>query len=116
MQLEDLFEFQKLPSGGERIRFRGHRISLEHVIWPYKNEGASPEDIVSSYYPSLSLEEVYTAIAYYLRNRDAVDEYLAKTEAAEDKAYQDYLAAGPSDLVKRLKAIRDSRQQAKRAS
>jgi hypothetical protein len=42
-------------------------------------EGKSPEAIVEEY-PTLSVELVYGAIAFYLRNRQEIDEYLARQD------------------------------------
>ncbi|MGO9470715.1 MAG: DUF433 domain-containing protein [Isosphaeraceae bacterium] len=41
-------------------------------------EGQSPETI-QQLYSALSLEEVYGAVAYYLANRNEVDQYLQRT-------------------------------------
>jgi hypothetical protein len=41
--------------------------------------GATAEEIVHKY-PTLDLTSVYEVIAYVLRNRETVDEYLAKRE------------------------------------
>ena len=42
-------------------------------------DGATPEEIVLRY-DSLSLSDVYGVIAYYLRNRAAVDAYVAERD------------------------------------
>ena len=72
MQLEDYFDFL----APDDIRIRGHRIGIETVLDEHLRKGRRPEEIVVSY-PSLSLEEVYATILYYLRNREAIDRYLA---------------------------------------
>ncbi len=72
MQLEDYFDFL----APDDIRLRGHRIGIETVLDEYLRRGRRPEEIAASY-PSLSLDEVYATILYYLRNRAAVDRYLA---------------------------------------
>jgi uncharacterized protein (DUF433 family) len=93
MQLEDYFEFEKFdsPFGPyERIRIKGHRIDIEHVLEFYK-EGLSPEQIVKVHYPTLSLEEVYATITYYLHYRQAVEAYLQRGEEVADGVYQEWL-------------------------
>ena len=95
MRLEDYLDFQK----PDVIRLRGHRIGLEHVIEAYK-EGETPEQIVA-YYKSLSLEEVYAVIAYYLRNRDEVEAYLARVDAAVAEQERNYR---PSPVMHRIRA------------
>ncbi len=72
MQLEDYFDFLAPYD----IRIRGHRIGIETVLDQYLRRGRRPEEIAASY-PSLSLDEVCATILYYLRNRAAIDEYLA---------------------------------------
>jgi uncharacterized protein (DUF433 family) len=64
-------------SGGWRIT--GSRVSLDSVARAYL-EGQSPEAIVDSF-PALSLEQVYGAIAFYLRNQNEIDVYLARQDA-----------------------------------
>ncbi|SRR5258706_7138509 len=102
MQLEDYLDFQ----APDVIRLRGHRIGLEHVVEAYK-EGETPEQI-AAYYKSLSLEQVYAVIAYYLRNRDDVEAYLARVNAAV--AVQEH-AHQPSEVMRRIRAEVESRRQ-----
>lgn len=49
--------------------------SIVHGFW----RGETPETLVQSF-PSLSLEQVYGAIAYYLAHRDEVDREIAALE------------------------------------
>jgi len=56
----------------------GSRVSLESIIVPFL-DGASPETIVDEF-PTLSLEQVYGAITFYLAHRTEVDAYLKETE------------------------------------
>ena len=56
------------PQGTWRIA--GTRVSLDSVIHSFW-EGATPEEICQDF-PSLSLAQVYEAIAYYLKQRDRV--------------------------------------------
>jgi uncharacterized protein (DUF433 family) len=53
----------------------GSRVSLDSVVYAFL-AGQSAESIAQSF-PSLTLEQVYGAIAFYLRNRAAIDAYLA---------------------------------------
>ena len=64
------------------IRVGDSQVVLDIVIREF-NYGADPEGIVHGY-PTLNLTDVYAAIAYYLRHRKEVDEYLhARREEAE---------------------------------
>ena len=49
----------------------------------------------SRVYPSLTLEEVYATILYYLHNKGAVDTYLEQSERIADAWYREYLEKGP---------------------
>ncbi|MDX2229483.1 MAG: DUF433 domain-containing protein [Leptolyngbyaceae cyanobacterium bins.349] len=59
-------------------RVKGKRVSLDSIVYAFLG-GQSPESIAQSF-PVLTLEEVYGAIAFYLANRAAIDEYLAEGE------------------------------------
>jgi len=56
-------------------RILGKRVSLDSIVYAFL-AGQSPESIAQSF-PGLTLEEVYGAIAFYLANRAAIDDYLA---------------------------------------
>jgi uncharacterized protein (DUF433 family) len=65
---------------GSAIRIAGTRLTLDAVVGAFKR-GATAEEIVQDY-PSISLPDVYAVIAYYLRHRSEVEDYLTKREAA----------------------------------
>lgn len=116
MQLEDYFEFEKLDTKhglAERIRIKGHRIAIDHVIECFKL-GVQPDQIVREHYPTLTLEEVYATVTYYLHNQAEVDSYLQRSERIADAWYQEYLQQEPSAAVKRLRALRDSPEELQR--
>ena len=62
----------------------GSRVSLESIVYKFQ-DGALPECIVKSL-PSLTLEQVYGAITFYLANRAAMDAYLAEI----DKLWEEF--------------------------
>lgn len=111
MQLEDYFEYEK-NERYERIRFKGTRVGLEHLLEPYLG-GASAERVYQSYHHVLSLEQVYAALAYYLHNKQDVDAYLERVRAAGEAAYQEYLKQEPSPVAKRLRALAQQREAEK---
>lgn len=78
------FEFEGEP----RIAYRvaGTRISLDSVVINWLN-GESPESIVENF-DTLTLESVYGALAYYLANREEIDEYLRQGEIEYEKLRQ----------------------------
>jgi uncharacterized protein (DUF433 family) len=77
MVLTDFFDF--LAPGD--IRLKGHRIGIETVIFDYL-DGLTPEEIVLRY-PTLTLKDVYTTIAFYWQNLAEVDAYLRNAENHE---------------------------------
>jgi uncharacterized protein (DUF433 family) len=74
------------PQGTWRIV--GTRVSLDSVIHSFW-EGATPEEICQDF-PSLSLAQVYEAIAYYLKQRDKVDAYLQAGRNGAEKLQQEF--------------------------
>jgi uncharacterized protein (DUF433 family) len=64
------------------IRIKGSRVSLDSVIHHFKL-GATAEQIVQSF-PSLSLGDVYSSIAYYLTHRPEIETYLEQQKVAAD--------------------------------
>ena len=60
----------------------GSRVPLAHIVREFQR-GESPEAI-RSHYPSLSLEQVYGAITFYLGNQKDMEADLAEREREED--------------------------------
>jgi uncharacterized protein (DUF433 family) len=73
MKLEDYFTF--LSSND--IRLKNTRIGIETVLYDYIYRSRTPEEIVETY-PSLSLEQVYATILYYLHNKEEVSQYMTQ--------------------------------------
>ena len=76
------------------------RVMLDSVLALFV-EGCSAETIVQQY-PSLSLEEVYGAIAFYLGNRETVDAYLDRQDAVWIRA-SEAVNRSASPVVARLR-------------
>jgi uncharacterized protein (DUF433 family) len=68
----------RLDEGGA-IRVGPSRVVLDLVIHAYQ-AGDAPEAIVHKY-STLNLADVYAVIAYYLRHRAEVDDFLRQREA-----------------------------------
>ena len=92
---------EQIPSGDWRIV--GVRVSLESVITAYW-EGQSPEAIRQSY-PSLSAEQIYGVIAFYLHNRRELDAYLQTQTAIWEQLQRDSEVRN-SDLLSRIRVAR----------
>jgi uncharacterized protein (DUF433 family) len=64
----------------ENYFVRGSRVSLESVVYGFAS-GESPETIRDNF-PSLSLEQIYGAIAFYLAHQPEIDVYLEAKQKA----------------------------------
>src|SRR5579863_10351188 len=71
MQLEDYFDF----FAEDDIRIKGTRVGIETVLYDFIHRQRSPEEIAATY-PTLTLEQVYATILYYLHNKDVITTYL----------------------------------------
>jgi uncharacterized protein (DUF433 family) len=78
-------------------------VSLDSVVIAFL-QGHSPETI-QQLYPALSLEDVYGAIAFYLANRDEIDQYLERQDQLWDQIRQ-RAEQNPSPVVQRLRSLR----------
>jgi uncharacterized protein (DUF433 family) len=72
MQLEDYFDFL----ASDDIRVKGTRIGIESILYEFIHHGQTTEEIAERFH-TITLEQVYATILYYLHNRTAVDAYLA---------------------------------------
>jgi uncharacterized protein (DUF433 family) len=79
------------------IRIKSSRVSLDSIIHHFKL-GATAEQIVQSF-PSLSLGDVYSSIAYYLTHRREIEAYMEQQETAAD-ALQEQLESIPDYQAK----------------
>ncbi len=70
-------EYVEKKDGAYKIA--GSRVSLDSVIVAFQR-GASAESIQRSF-PTISLEDVYGAITFYLANQQEIDEYLRAGDA-----------------------------------
>ena len=67
---------------GDSYRINGTRVSLDSIVYDYLS-GLSPESIADNF-DTLSLEQVYGAITYYLSHRSEVERHLMKNRAKFD--------------------------------
>jgi uncharacterized protein (DUF433 family) len=96
MQLEDYFDFLR----PDDIRIKGTRVGIETILYDHIFRERRPEEIAASY-PSVTLEQVYATILYYLHNHDAVHAYMTewlewghrmRQEQAKDPKAQEWFA------------------------
>lgn len=84
----------------------GSRVSLDSIVYSFVR-GELPEQIVRSF-PTLTLEQVYGAIAFYLSNQEVIDAYLKQGEAQLDQLRQ-ASSQENSQLYKKLASATKSR-------
>ena len=103
MQLEDYFDFLDPYD----IRIKGHRIGIETVLFDYINRAMTAEEIAQKW-TTLTLEQVYATILYYLHYKETVSKYLADwlEWGREMRRHQ---AANPSPVSQRLRKIKEER-------
>jgi len=105
MHLEDYFDFL----AADDIRIKGSRIGIESVLYEYIYREHSPEAIHNRF-PSLSLEQIYATILYYLHNPQEVETYIADWLQWGQQVRKEQ-ALNPPPVVVRLKALKAERQQ-----
>ncbi len=66
----------------DNYRITGSRVSLDSIIYDFLS-GLSPESIVDNY-DTLTLEQVYGAITYYLAHRAEIDAHLQRNRTKFD--------------------------------
>jgi len=86
----------------------GTRVSLDSVVLAFV-QGLSPETIVGECFPTLTLEQVYGAIAYYLAHRTEIDSYLKKADAEFESLRQTTHSAAP-EFAQKLTVVRRQMQ------
>jgi len=72
MQIQDYFNFL----ASDDIRIKGSRIGIESVLYEYIYRAKTPEEIVQQF-ETITLEQIYATILYYLHNKQEVSTYLA---------------------------------------
>jgi uncharacterized protein (DUF433 family) len=90
------------------MRVGNTQVMLEGVVYPFE-QGESAESIRRAY-SSLSLAEVYGAIAYYLDHKDEVRAYLDRQEALWQKMRTEQ-DRNPPPVIQRLKALMAARSR-----
>jgi uncharacterized protein (DUF433 family) len=97
-------EYVERRNGGYYLA--GSRVSLASIVYEFR-DGASPETIRQNF-STLSLEQVYGAIAFYLGHQTETAAYLAEQEAMWEETERTVTPVSP-ELQKR---IEDARKRA----
>ena len=104
MQLEDYFDFL----APDDIRIKGHRIGIESVLYEYIHRAQTPEEIAERF-PTLTLDQIYATILYYLRNKPQVDAYLTAWLEHGERARAEQ-AQHPTPAMLRLRQLKAERK------
>ncbi len=83
---------------GGKPRIAGHRIRVEDIVIWHEKMGLSPDEIVSQY-PTITLADVYAALAYY---HDHFEEIRQQIQEDEEFAREMQLKT-PSLVQQKLK-------------
>jgi uncharacterized protein (DUF433 family) len=79
-----LKEYVKKVEGVYRIGET--RVSLDSLVYLFR-EGMSAESMVESY-PTMTLEQVHGALAFYLANQEEIESYLLQGECTAESQHQ----------------------------
>ena len=99
--LEDNFMFL----AENDIRLKGTRVGIETVLYEYIHNSKLPEVIADRYYYSLTVEQVYATILYYLQNQEKVGAYLDDYLKYCQTAREEYEKNPPPGVVRLRKLI-----------
>ncbi len=92
------------------IRLKGHRMWLEDILDLYL-AGLTPDQMIDEeHFPTLTLDEVEAAVAYYHTHRVEVEAYLEQ-QRAEAEAREQLANERPSATALRLRAILEERRR-----
>ena len=87
------------------IRLKGTRVGIETILYEYLYNNRSPEVIADRYYHSLTVEQVYATILFYLQNQEKVGTYLEDYLNYCKTAQEEYEKNPPSGVVRLRKLI-----------
>ena len=110
MQLEDYFNFL----ASDDIRLKGSRIGIETILYEYIYRARTPEEI-ANIYTSLTLEQVYATILYYLHNKEEVSKYIADWLEWGHKMREEQ-KRNPPPVVQRLMKIKAAKAAMRKAN
>lgn len=90
------------------IRLKGTRIGIETILYEYIDRSRTPEEIAQTY-PSLTLEQVYATILYYLQNKETISNYI-KNWIEHGHKMREQQRLTPPPVSEKLRQLRAARQ------
>src|SRR3982750_4134806 len=106
MQLEDYFDFLR----PDDIRLKGTRLGIETILYDFIFKSRTPEEIADTY-RSLTLEQVYATITYYLHKKEEVSKYLSDWIEYGNRMREEQ-NRNPSPAIQRLRRVAAEMQRA----
>ncbi len=106
--LEEYFNFLA-PND---IRLNGTRIGIETILYEYIYRARTPEEI-AQIYTSLTLEQVYATILYYLHNKETVSNYITDWLELGHRMREEQ-RRNPSPVVQKLMQFKAEREAMKK--
>ncbi|MFC1706286.1 DUF433 domain-containing protein [Planctomycetota bacterium] len=92
------------------IRVGGTRVTLDTIVAQF-NAGQTAEQIAENF-DTLTLEDIYATIAYYLRHREELEEYLREGEEKAEALRQATLKRFPPGQIRARLLARRERSEA----
>jgi uncharacterized protein (DUF433 family) len=86
---------------GGRARIAGHRVRVLDIVGWHEHQGMSPDEIVAQF-PSLTLADVHTALAYYFDHVEDIRAEMREERSIVEASRRD----NPSLLQAKLKQSR----------
>ncbi|MBP0016040.1 MAG: DUF433 domain-containing protein [Cyanobacteria bacterium SBLK] len=83
---------------GGKPRIAGHRIRVQDIVIWHEHQRMSPDEIVY-HYPSITLADVYAALAYYYDRLEEIRQQIRES----DEFVRDLAAKTPSILEQKLR-------------
>lgn len=84
---------------GGKPRIAGHRITVQNIVIWHERVGMSPDEIAASH-PSITLADVYAALAYY---HDHEAEIL--NQIREDEEFVKELRGGQPSILEKIRRL-----------
>ena len=64
---------------GGKPRISGHRITVQNIVIWHEQMGMSPDEILL-HYPSITLSDIYAALAYYYDHQEEIRKNIEEDE------------------------------------
>lgn len=92
---------------GGKPRIAGHRITVQNIVVWHEQMGMSPNEIAVTY-PSITLADVYAALAYYHDHQ----EYIRARMKADEEFVAELRAKAAPSRLQQILAERNAQQTA----